>query len=259
MSSIVCLPILPKRGSTVGIVDVGRLAFQDAARAEFGAIGRVLRIVGQFRFFLGVEMVQIAEELVEAVHGRQRFIAIANVVLAELARGIPEVLEQPADRGIQLTHAHRRAGEAHLRQPGANAVLAGEESGAARGARLLAVVVLELDAFAGDAIDVRRFVAHQAVGVGTDIRDADVIAPDDEDVRLPAGRRGLLHLRLRHLDRRDRAERGDRRDRRASKQDLAAVQSAAFERLIPIVFADHRSLPLRKTRRISTGLLDHAF
>ena len=35
-----------------------------------------------------------------------------------------------------------------------------------------------------DAVDVGRFVAHQAVAVGADIGDADVVAPDDEDVRL---------------------------------------------------------------------------
>ena len=148
VSSMVCLPILPKRGSTVGIVHVGRLALEHAARAELGAVGRVLRIVRQFRLFLGVEVVEVAEELIEAVHRRQRFVAVADVVLAELARGVAEVLEQAADRGIELAHAHRRAGEADLGQPGANAVLAGEERRAARRAGLLAVVVQELDALA---------------------------------------------------------------------------------------------------------------
>ena len=146
-----------------GIVVVGRLALEHAARAELGEIGRVLRIVRQLRLFLGVEMIEVAEELVEAVHRRQRFVAVADVVLAELARGVAEVLEQAADRGIELAHAHRRAGEADLAQAGADDVLAGEERRAAGGARLLAVVMKELDAFVGDAIDVRRLVAHQAV------------------------------------------------------------------------------------------------
>ena len=174
-----------------GIVAVGRLAFQHAARAEFGLVGRVLRIVRQFRLFLGVEMVEIAEELVEAVHGRQRLVAVADMVLAELAGGIAEVLEQAADRGIELAHAHRRAGEADLGQAGADAVLAGQERRAAGGARLLAVIVLELDALAGDAVDVRRLVAHQAVGIGADIGDADIVAPDHEDIRLCCRRCGV--------------------------------------------------------------------
>ena len=38
-----------------------------------------------------------------------------------------------------------------------------------------------------DAIDVRRLVAHQPVAVGADVGDADVVAPDDEDVRLGCG------------------------------------------------------------------------
>ena len=143
VSSMVCLPILPKRGSTVGIVPVGRLAFEHAARAELGEICRILRIVGEFRLFLGVEMVEIAEELVEAVHRRQRRVAVADVVLAELAGGIAEVLEQAADGGIELAHAHRRAGKADLGEPGAHAVLAGEERRAPRGAGLLAVIMRE--------------------------------------------------------------------------------------------------------------------
>ena len=52
--------------------------------------------------------------------------------------------------------------------------------------RLLAVVVEEADALLGDAIDVGRLVAHQAVAVGADVGDADVVAEDDEDVGFPA-------------------------------------------------------------------------
>ena len=50
--------------------------------------------------------------------------------------------------------------------------------------RLLAVVVEEADALLGDAVDVGRLVAHQAVAVGADVADADVVAEDDEDVGL---------------------------------------------------------------------------
>src|SRR5262249_43200490 len=39
----------------------------------------------------------------------------------------------------------------------------------------------------GDAVDVRRLVAHQAAAVGADVGYADVVAEDDEDVRLLAG------------------------------------------------------------------------
>ena len=80
------------------VVLVGRLALEHAARAPLGLERRVLRVVGQLRLFLGVEVVEVAEELVEAVDRRQRLVAVADVVLAELAGRVAEALEQPADR-----------------------------------------------------------------------------------------------------------------------------------------------------------------
>ena len=67
------------------IVHSRGLAIQHAARAELRAERRVFRVVGQFRLFFGVQVVQIAVELVEAVYGGQVFVAVAQMVLAELA------------------------------------------------------------------------------------------------------------------------------------------------------------------------------
>ena len=78
------------------------------------------------------------------------------------------------------------AGMPTFDRPGAQHALAGDERRAARGARLLAVGVGEQHPFLGDAVDVGRLVAHQAVRVAAQVRDADVIAPDDEDVGLVA-------------------------------------------------------------------------
>ena len=50
--------------------------------------------------------------------------------------------------------------------------------------RLLAVIVGEQRALVGDAVDVGRAVAHHAAVVGADVPVADVVAHDDEDVRL---------------------------------------------------------------------------
>ena len=52
------------------------------------------------------------------------------------------------------------------------------------GAALLAVPVGEQRTLGGDAVDVGRLVAHHAVVVGADVELADVVAPDDDDVRL---------------------------------------------------------------------------
>src|SRR4051794_18341770 len=84
-----------------------------------------------------------------------------------------------------------------LLNPVRNTALTGDERRPARGAALLAVGVREPHPLVGDAIDVRRPVAHQAVAVGAQVRDPDVIAPDDDDVGLvsvwhvgPPGLRG---------------------------------------------------------------------
>ena len=67
----------PKARIVAGSLGVGRDAFHHAARAEARLEFRVLRIVRVLRLFLGVEVIEVAEELVEAVHGRQEFVAVA--------------------------------------------------------------------------------------------------------------------------------------------------------------------------------------
>ena len=51
-------------------------------------VQQLLRIVGMRRVFHRVEVIEVAEELVEAVHGRQELVVIAEMVLAELAGGV---------------------------------------------------------------------------------------------------------------------------------------------------------------------------
>ena len=161
---------------------------EHAARAELLLERRILGIVGQLRLFLGVQVIEVAEELVEAVHGRQVLVAIAEVVLAELAGGVAERLQQLGDRRILRLQADGRAGHADLGQAGADRVLAGDEGGAAGGAALLAVVVGEGDALVGDAVDVGGSVAHLAAAEVADVPHADVVAPEDQDVRFLRGR-----------------------------------------------------------------------
>ena len=52
------------------VVHVGGRAPEHAARPEALAESRILRIVGGLRGLLGVEVIQVAEELVEPVHSR---------------------------------------------------------------------------------------------------------------------------------------------------------------------------------------------
>ena len=76
-------------------------------------------------------------------------------------------------------------------------MLSGEECRAAGGAGLLTIVLEEANAFFADAIDVRRFIAHQSTAIGADVGNPNVVAKDDKDVwfvRRP-GSSGLLCLR----------------------------------------------------------------
>ena len=103
------------------------VAVQDAARAEARAERRVLRVVLVLRLLLGVEVVEVAEELVEAVHRRDVLVAVAEVVLAELAGGVAERLQQLGDGGVRLAQALGRPGQADLGQAGADRRLPGDE------------------------------------------------------------------------------------------------------------------------------------
>jgi hypothetical protein len=54
--------------------------------------------------------------------------------------------------------------------------------GATRSAALLTVGIGEPNSLVGDAVDVGRAIAHQAVAVTTQIGDPDVVTPDHQDV-----------------------------------------------------------------------------
>lgn len=68
-----------------------------------------------------------------------------------------------------------RAGHADGEQAGGEWVLAEDERGTAGGAALLRIRVGEECTFAGEAIDVGRLVAHDAVVVSADVVHADVV------------------------------------------------------------------------------------
>ena len=64
------------------IVDVGRIGMHQVARAVF--VDPVLRIIEPVRIGHRVEVIEVTEEFVEAVHRRQIFVHVAEMVLAEL-------------------------------------------------------------------------------------------------------------------------------------------------------------------------------
>src|SRR5262245_41808699 len=80
-----------------GIVLVRGPAAQNPARTEFLPELRVLRVIGIFGLFFCIEVVEITEELVETMNRRQELVAIAQVVLTELARGVAERFQNVRD------------------------------------------------------------------------------------------------------------------------------------------------------------------
>src|SRR4029079_19145595 len=111
---------------------------------------------------------------------------------AELSAHVAERLQHVGDGGIFRLQSEIRAGQPDLGEAGADWRLAGDERGAARGAALLTVPVGEVAALLRDAIDVGCAIPHDPVVVEADVEPPDVIAPDDEDVRLA----GLGHRPL---------------------------------------------------------------
>ena len=100
---------------------------QQTARAEFLLELRVFRIVRIFGVFLGIEMIEVAVKLVEAVHRRQIFVHVAEVVLAELTGRVAERLKYFGDGRVFCLQADIGAGNADLGQTGAIAALPGDE------------------------------------------------------------------------------------------------------------------------------------
>jgi hypothetical protein len=57
-------------------------------------------VVRGLRVLLGVQVVEVAEELVEPVHRREELVPVAEVVLTELPGRVAEGLQQLGDRRI---------------------------------------------------------------------------------------------------------------------------------------------------------------
>src|SRR5215467_3893786 len=110
---------------------------EHTARPELLLEFWILGIVGKFRFLFRIQVIQVAEELVEAMHGRQVFIPIAQMVLAELPSGVSERLEHFGDGRIFLLKPDRGTRHPDFRQSGTNRVLARDETRATCGAALL--------------------------------------------------------------------------------------------------------------------------
>src|SRR5208283_4099432 len=123
------------------------------------------------------------------MHRWKELIPIAQMVLAELAGGVAQGLEHLGDGRILFLQSNGGAGHAHLGQPGAQRILPGNEARPARGAALLRVVVGEGHPFVRHTVNVRRPIAHRPAAVEADVPPANVIAPENQDIRFFAAMR----------------------------------------------------------------------
>ena len=83
---------------------------------QFGEL-ILVRVVELLGLLLGIEVVKVAEELVEPVHGWKMLVHVAEVVLAELAGGIAQRLEKLGDRRVLCGPADVGAGMPTLLMP----------------------------------------------------------------------------------------------------------------------------------------------
>ena len=128
-------------------------------------------------------MVEVAEELVEAVDGGQELIQVTQVVLAELAGSIAHGFERCRNGRCFRRHPDRRAGLTNGSQASAYRQLAGDEVGATSSTGRLSIVIGEAHSLGGEFVEVRRLARHDALVVGADIKPTDVVAHDNYDVR----------------------------------------------------------------------------
>jgi hypothetical protein len=161
----------------------------DAARSVPFLKLRILRIEIALRLFLGVEMVEVAEELIEAMIGRQMLVMIAEMVLAKLTGGVALCLQGVRNCWHPFGNAVRISWHADRQEASTERLLAKDKCRSPRRAALLAIRVNKDRAFSCDAVNVWRSVAHHAHGIGADLGYADVVAENDQDVRLLSARR----------------------------------------------------------------------
>jgi hypothetical protein len=73
------------------------------ARPELLFERRIFRVELLLRFLFGIEVIEVAEELVEPMYRRKEFVAVTQVILSELSAGIAARLQQLGKRGVFVT------------------------------------------------------------------------------------------------------------------------------------------------------------
>ena len=106
------------------------------------------------------QVVEVAEELVESVNGRQIFIEIAEVVLAKLSSFVAHGLERRRKCHCLRGDTDLGARLADRRHACANGEFAGDELGAPSRATGLGIIVCKAHPLGGHLVEVWRPACH---------------------------------------------------------------------------------------------------
>src|SRR5215471_3537618 len=170
--------------------------------------------------FHRIEVIQIPPILVEAVDGRQKFIAITQVIFAELAGGVAHRSQHCCDGRRLRRHPSGGTGLSDCRKTSPNWQFTSNEVRASGGTTRFRVIVGKAHALAGHPVEIGRSASHDALIVDANIRPTDVIAHDDNDV-WPLPRWSRLCLRC--LDARGRTERRRSGERGPGEENVAPI------------------------------------
>src|SRR6185436_15831727 len=96
-----------------------------------------LLIAAVFLLLRNIQVIKVAVELVEPVHGWKVFVAVAEVVLPKLTGGVPFILQHFCKAWRRELEPTLVARHSHRGQAGPDRILARDECGTTGGARVL--------------------------------------------------------------------------------------------------------------------------
>src|SRR5262249_12760415 len=159
-----------------------------------------------------IEVIEIPEELIEAVQRRQELIEVAQMVLAELAGGVTHGFQHGGNSRRGIRHADRRASLTDSSQSSADREFAGDEVRTTRRAARFGIIIGTSDRLRRQPIEVGGSTSNYSWIVDADVCPADVVPHDEDNVGPLLLLRGSRHARRRH---------GDTDGNQSSQQELA--------------------------------------
>ena len=133
------------------------------------------------------------------------------MVLAELACGVAKIVQELRECRCTCPQVGRASGDFRQGHANAKRLHASEEGSTPGRATLFGVISHEGRAFIADAVDIGRLTYRQAAVIDARLHPADIVAHDEQDVRLLllSYRRSSRYNRC-HADGEERRQ-GDRR------------------------------------------------